>query len=328
MSVGKSGSAAPADPLARGLGVFSLTLGLPQIAAPGRVNRLIGVRDDATTRMWMRIVGAREIAAGVGIFSTRRPKGWVWARVAGDTLDLALLGLALRGRSDRPNRTLAAAGAVAGAFAADVLDGVRLSRGTDGAQEQQPEQQPEAPIHLRAAITVNRDRNDLYALWRDFEGLPRFMAHLDEVRAGDDGRSHWTAHGPMGMTVSWEAETTEDVPGERIAWRSLEGAKVHTSGTVRFVPAPGDQGTEVHLEMRYELPGGAIGSMLAKLFGEEPAIQVKDDMRRFKQIAETGEVVRSDATPEGALGRRVVKQRPAKPLAEEQLAEVGAEGAS
>jgi uncharacterized membrane protein len=322
MSVGKNGSAAPADRLARGLGVFSLTVGVPQILAPGRMNRMIGVRDDAPSRMWMRAVGVREIAAGVGIFATRRPTGWVWARGAGEALDPALPGLALRDRSREPARTLAATGAVAGALAADVVDGVRLLRSSGG------EEQPEPPIRLRAAITVNREPDELYALWRDLEGLPRFMAHLDEVRATGDGRSHWTAHGPMGTTASWDAETTEDVAGERISWRSLEGSKVRTSGTVRFVPAPGNQGTEVHLDMSYEPPAGAVGALAAKLFGEDPATQVKDDMRRFKQIAETGEVVRSDGTPEGALGSRVVRQRPAKPLPDDEPAKAGAGGAS
>ena len=318
-AVSKNGSAPREDPIARGLGVFSFALGVPQILAPGRMNRMIGVKDDAASRMWMRLVGVREIAAGVGIFSERRPTEWVWARVAGDTMDLVLLGSALRGKSRQPARTLAATGAVIGAFAADVLDGVRLSRstGTDSNGEPAP---GDTPLHVTRAITVRRDRDELYASWHDFEQLPSFMAHLQEVRVTGDARSHWTARGPLGMSVSWDAETTEDVPGERISWRSVEGSKVHTEGTVRFVSAPGDQGTEVHLELRYEVPGGAVGAMIAKLFGEEPAIQIKDDLRRFKQIAETGEITRSDGTPEGMRGMRMVKQRPAHPLPGEEHA--------
>jgi uncharacterized membrane protein len=183
-------------------------------------------------------------------------------------------------------------------------------------------------MHVKAAITVNRGRDELYALWRDFESFPSFMAHLEEVRATGDGRSHWTARGPLGKSISWDAELTEDVAGQRISWRSLEGSKIQTSGTVRFLPAPGDQGTEVHLEMHYDLPGGAVGAMIAKLFGAEPAIQIKDDMRRFKQIVETGEVVRSDGTPEGPRGMRMVMQRPAHPLPDEELHKTAAGGAS
>jgi uncharacterized membrane protein len=263
-AVAKHGSAAPEDPVAKGLGVFSLALGIPQVLMPGRLNRMIGVRDDAKSRMWMRAVGAREIAAGVGIFSTRRPAQWVWARVAGDTMDLALLGSALRGKSEQPARTLAATGAVISAFAADVTDSVRFGRG-----EQSATQAEDKPMHVEAAITVRRGHDELYEFWRDFERFPEFMAHLED------------------------AEITEEIDGERIAWRSVEGSKIENSGTVRFVPAPGDQGTEVHVELRYDVPGGAIGALIAKLFGEEPATQIKDDLRRFKQIVETGEIARS-----------------------------------
>ncbi|MFP5364698.1 MAG: SRPBCC family protein [Thermoleophilia bacterium] len=307
----------PRENIAKGLGVFSFALGIPQILAPGRVNRMIGVRDDATTRMWMRAVGAREIAAGVGIFSQRRPAEWLWARVAGDTMDLALLGTALRGKSRRPGRTLAATGAVASAFAADLVDSVKLSRGKAPSAAQERAAQG---IHVRAATTVRRDRGELYAFWRDLERFPQFMAHLEEVKATGPDRSRWKAGGPLGMSVEWDAEITEDVPGERISWRATEGAKVENSGTVRFMPAPGEQGTEVHVELRYDVPGGTVGSLVAKLFGEEPAMQIKDDLRRFKQIVETGEIARSDGSPEGQLSKRQLRPRPASPLPGDELA--------
>ncbi len=311
-STSKTAGARPRDPMAKGLGVFSFALGIPQTLAPGRVNRLIGVKDDPRSRMLMRAVGVRELAAGVGIFTERRPAQWVWARVAGDTMDLALLGSALRNKSTSQNRALAATGAVVGAFAADVIDGVRLSRasGGNGAGAAEPEQ----PVEVRAALTIRRDRDELYSLWRDFERFPDFMAHLEEVSATGERTSHWKACGPLGMTVEWDAEITDDVPGERIAWRSVPGSKIDNSGTVRFVTAPGDQGTEIHVDMRYSPPAGAIGATIAKIFGEEPGIQLKDDLRRFKQIVETGEVVRSDGSPEGQIGKRQLKQRPAHPL--------------
>ena len=319
-AVSNNGSAAPEDPVARGLGVFSFALGLPQILAPGRMNRMIGVKDDAASRMWMRAVGVREIAAGIGIFSERRPKEWVWARVAGDTMDLALLGTALRSRSEHQGRTLAATGAVIGAFAADLADSLRLGRAPDGQEDE--------PMHVTAVITVRRDRQEVYALGHDVERFPSFMAHLEDVRITGDQRSHWTLSGPLGMSLSWDVEITEDVPGERISWRSVEGSEVDGSGSVRFVPAPGDQGTEVHLELRYDMPGGGVGAMISKLFGEEPAMQVKDDLRRFKQIVETGEVIRSDGSPEGQLNRRMLKQRPAHPLSDSELAAAATGGGS
>ena len=328
-STSKPGNAAPQDPMAKGLGIVSFALGIPQTFAAGHMNRLIGVKDNARNRWVMRAVGVRELTAGVGIFTDRRPAGWIWARVAGDTMDLALLGSALRNKRGSQTRTLAATGAVAGAFAADVIDGVRLSRAANGSGNgsgsgHAPE--PEQAVQVTAAITVRRDRDELYALWRDFERFPDFMAHLEEVRTTDTTTSHWKARGPLGMTVQWDAEITDDVPGERIAWRSIEGSKIDNAGSVRFVPAPGDQGTELHVDMRYSPPAGAVGATIAKLFGEEPAIQLKDDLRRLKSIAETGEIVRSDGSPEGPLGRRQLKQRPAHPLPDDELADISTNG--
>jgi uncharacterized membrane protein len=308
------------DPVAKGVGVFSFALGIPQTLVPGPMNRMIGIEDDAKSRRLMRAVGVRELAAGVAIFSDRRPTQWVWARVAGDAMDLALLGSALRGRSTSAARTLAATGAVVGALAADVVAVVRLSRAANGNGDAPAAGEPEPPVQVSAAMTVRRDRDELYALWRDFEGFPDFMAHLEEVRSTGETTSYWKARGPLGMTVEWEAQITEDVPSERIAWRSVAGSKIDNAGTVRFLAAPGDQGTEIHVDMRYSPPAGAVGAVIAKLFGEEPAVQLKDDLRRFKQIVETGEIVRSDGSPEGQLGRRQLRQRPAHPLPEEQLA--------
>ncbi|MEA2157113.1 MAG: hypothetical protein QOE11_3253 [Solirubrobacteraceae bacterium] len=181
-------------------------------------------------------------------------------------------------------------------------------------------------MHVKAAITVRRARGELYAFWRDFEGFPDFMAHLEEVRETAPGRSHWKATAPLGMSAEWDAQITEDVAGERISWHSVEGSKIENSGTVHFIPAPGDQGTEVHVELRYDVPGGAVGALAAKLFGEEPAIQIKDDLRRFKQIVETGEIARSEGTPTGQLGKRMLRQRPAQPLPADELRAVTSGG--
>jgi uncharacterized membrane protein len=169
-------------------------------------------------------------------------------------------------------------------------------------------------FRVRTSTTVRRSPEELYAFWRDFTNLPRFMAHLEAVEARPDGRSHWRATGPAGMKVDWEAEVVSDRPGEIIAWRTLPGAEVVHTGIVGFVAAPGDRGTEVHVDMEYAAPAGRAGSIVAKLFGEEPELQVRDDLRRFKQVMETGEVVRSEGTPEGPLARRLVAQRPAQPL--------------
>jgi uncharacterized membrane protein len=156
-------------------------------------------------------------------------------------------------------------------------------------------------VHFKRAITINRPPGELYAFWRDFRNLPRFMTHLQAVQVIDDRHSHWQTRAPLDKdkTIEWDAEITEDRPGEMIAWRSLPGADVPNEGTVRFTPAPGNRGTEVRVEMDYQVPGGPIGKAIATLFGESPERQVYDDLRALKQVIETGEILLSDSSIHG-----------------------------
>ena len=149
---------------------------------------------------------------------------------------------------------------------------------------------------MARSVTIRQPVEMVYAFWRNFENLPRFMNHLESVRVTGDRQSHWVAKAPAGQTVEWDAETVEDRRDELIAWRSLPGSSVPNSGQVRFEPAAGGRGTEVHVELRYDPPGGKLGALVAKLFGEEPAQQVAGDLRRLKQVLETGEVLHSDAS--------------------------------
>lgn len=174
-----------------------------------------------------------------------------------------------------------------------------------------PEQR--APTHVKAAITVWKPREEVYAFWHDFAHLPTFMAHLESVEPRGVQRSHWRAKAPGGRTVEWDAEVVEDRPNELIAWRAVDGGQIDHAGSVRFRPAPGNWGTEIVLDMDYTAPGGALGEGIARLFGEQPRQQVEDDLRRFKQVMEAGEVVRSDGSPEGTFARRALFQRPAQP---------------
>jgi uncharacterized membrane protein len=301
--------------LAELLGWAGLGLGVSQTTSPGRFDRFIGVRPDPKPRAITVVAcGVRELAAAAGILALDRdrPGGWLWARVAGDMLDLALLARALRNRPERPARVVGAIGAVVGISAADLFAAVQNSR----RQDTSPSRNEEQRMEVKAAITVRRSPEEVYAFWHDFENLPRFMYHLESVEPSGDGRSRWKAKAPLG-SVAWEAELTEDRPNERIAWRSIPGSRIVNSGSVRFTSAPGDQGTEIRLELRYDAPGGALGVALAKFFGEEPRQQIKDDLRRFKQVMETGQVVRSDGSPEGQTARRQLRQRPAHPPEEE-----------
>jgi uncharacterized membrane protein len=138
-------------------------------------------------------------------------------------------------------------------------------------------------MDVKKAITINRSPAELYQYWHDFENLPRFMKRLASVQTTGAGRSHWTAKGPAGTTVEWDAEVVDDRPNELIAWRSLPGATVDNAGSVRFAPAPGDRGTEVRVELRYDPPGGALGATVAKLFGEDPTQQIPDDLRQVRR---------------------------------------------
>jgi uncharacterized membrane protein len=168
------------------------------------------------------------------------------------------------------------------------------------------------------SVTIGRPRDEVYKFWRDFENLPTFMQHLVSVTATGDGRSRWVAKAPAGTTVEWTAEITEDRAGSLITWHSLAGSDIANQGSVRFEDAPADRGTEVRVELSYDAPAGSAGAVIAKLFGEEPGQQLRDDLRRFKQVMETGEIVRSDGSLEGA-GQGVLKQRPAQAPELEEL---------
>lgn len=144
-------------------------------------------------------------------------------------------------------------------------------------------------VHVIRSVTIARPAEELYAFWRKLENLPRFMKHLVSV-AQDGPRSQWVAHAPFGQ-VTWEADLTHDEPGRAIGWRSRPGSTVATEGSVKFYPATGG-GTVVRVDLRYDPPGGTLGAWLAWLFGEEPSLQVAEDLGRFKRLLESGEVQR------------------------------------
>ena len=282
----------PNEQLAGFLGWFSIGLGLSQVLAPRMMSRFVGIDGDTKNAVLMRALGIRELTSGVGILSQRHPTGWVWSRVAGDMMDLAMLGRAMSSSDNSRGRTAFATAAVLGVTALDVLAGQQLKNSPNVAVS--PKEEP--GIHVRKSVTVGRSPEEVYSFWHDFENLPRFMRHLESVQVTGEKRSHWKAKAPAGQSVEWDAVTTRDIPNELIAWRSEGNADVYNEGIVRFRPAPGDRGTEVHVELVYEPPGGLITSKLAKLFREEPGQQVKDDLLHLKQVMEVGEVVLSDAT--------------------------------
>jgi uncharacterized membrane protein len=155
-------------------------------------------------------------------------------------------------------------------------------------------------ILVGRSATIDRPREELYAFWRDFNNLPRFMHNVHSISVRGSRLSHWVVAAPAGKTVEWDVELTQDEPGALIAWQSLEGAIVRHSGRVEFLDSPDGRGTVVRITLVYDPPGGTVGSWIAKLFHDDPKVQARQDLRRFKQLMETGEIATArppDAAP-------------------------------
>lgn len=167
----------------------------------------------------------------------------------------------------------------------------------DDAELRHPETEDDV---VARAVTIDRTPEDLYAYWREFSNLAVLMENIERIETVDPQRSHWVVKGPAGKDIEWDSLVTEDVPNRRIAWQAAEGADVQNSGWVEFRPAPGDRGTEVHALIRYDAPGGPFGRMIAKVLQREPNTQMRRELRRFKQLMETGEIT----TSQGPSGRK------------------------
>src|SRR5690349_16135008 len=212
----------------RGLGWMSLGLGVAQLTAPHTVRRISGVDDSPTSRTVVPLVGARELVHAAGLLTSRRKNVWAWTRVAGDAMDLTSLGMAIAHRGGRRRRRLGAVtGAVAAITALDVLTAVRATRATKTSSVPAARgARKGGSMELTATTTIRKPASEVYAFWRDLENLPTFMAHVEQVRATGDRTSHWVAGAPFGKNVGWDAEIIEEVPGEKIAWRSTGDADV------------------------------------------------------------------------------------------------------
>jgi uncharacterized membrane protein len=156
----------------------------------------------------------------------------------------------------------------------------------------------EDDVLVGRTVSIYRSRQELYEFWRDFRNLPLFMENIEAVEVSDGDLSHWVVRGPAGADLEWDSRITEDVPGEVIAWRSVEGASVDNSGRVEFRDSPNARGTIVSVTIAYDPPGGKLGKVFAKIFRREPAIQARHELRRFKQLMETGELPTSALTVE------------------------------
>lgn len=155
-------------------------------------------------------------------------------------------------------------------------------------------------VHVQRSISVDRPVEELFQFWRNLENLPRFMRHLRSVTKTSDRYSHWVARAPIGTSVEWDAEILEEEPNRYIIWRSLPGAMVPNTGSVMFRPASQYHGgTEIYVAIDFDSPGGKLGAKLATIFGENPEQQIREDLRRFKQLMEAGEIPTTEGQPHG-----------------------------
>ena len=200
-----------------------------------------------------------------------------WASIGGGAA-MAAFGVS---RRSWPGVALAAAG---GFF---VYQGFRESHRTA------------RPIHVERSFTINRPVADVYSYWSNFENLPKFMQHLRSVETTGDRTSHWAARAPLGTAISWDAEITDERENDYILWRSLPGGAVEHRGSIEFRSAPFEGGTEVTVSLEYRPPAGKLGAGFASLFGENPEQQIREDLRRFKQLMEAGEIPTTQGQPSG-----------------------------
>jgi uncharacterized membrane protein len=186
----------------------------------------------------------------------------------------------------------------AGALAAYALQrGLRRRRGGKGTgmiadRGSDTRQQLGGPrgVHVEHSVFIQKPVSQVYRFWRSFDNLPKFMQHLESVTMREGGISHWVAKGPRGMKVQWDARVINEVEDKVIGWQSLKGSDISTAGAVNFEET--ERGTLVHVHLQYNPPGGKLGAAIAYVFGEEPNIQVQEDLRRFKLLMETGDVPR------------------------------------
>ena len=153
-------------------------------------------------------------------------------------------------------------------------------------------------VEVTKSVTINKSPEELFTFWRNFENLPMFMDHLESVEVKGDKNSHWKAKAPLGYSVEWDAQITDEKKDEFIKWRSTQNADIPNSGTVEFKPTV-NRGTEVKVNLIYEAPAGKLGALAAKLFGEEPEQQVEEDLRRFKRLMEAGMNLQIEGQPSG-----------------------------
>ncbi|HXA49412.1 MAG TPA: SRPBCC family protein [Candidatus Acidoferrum sp.] len=276
--------------ITNGIGWFSIGIGAVEVLTPGLVAKLTGVQNRPKNRALLRLYGLRGLAAGIGILTEPRPAGWLWARVAGDAVDLSSLARAAEDRQNDRARVGVAMASVIGVTALDMFAAKNLNAQTEEAASADTD----TSTRIVRTIIVDRPSEDAYRFLHNFENAPRFMTYLQSVRYTGDRRTHWIAKGPSNSVIEWDAETVADEANRLIAWRTADGAAFGHSGSVRFERAPGDRGTLVRLEVDFSRNRSA--AMLRRVLQMGLGRRIMHDLRNFKQVLEVGEITQSEAS--------------------------------
>ena len=164
-------------------------------------------------------------------------------------------------------------------------------------------------LTVTRGVNVNRPVEELYRFWRDVSNVPRFSQRVHSIEVLDDRRSRWTASGPGGLSPSWEVELAEEREPEVLLWRSPPGARVEHTLALTLTANPGGRGVEVRVAASVRPPGGAA---VRRMLGEWPERQLTEELRRFKQLVEAGEIPRVEGQPSGKrspLGRALTGRK-------------------
>ncbi len=285
----------------RSLGWLSLGLAAAACLAPGALSRLTGLRHRGPL---LRAIGVRELVSGIGLLTQENPTPWLLSRVAGDAIDLAVALSALRASSPQRGRTLGTVGILAAVMAADLAASVQSLRASRS--------HAAADAYVGASVVVNRPAQECYDFWLEQCNLPRFIGLLQSIAPLDDGRSRWVIGARAGATLDWTVETTANERTKRVEWRSLGESGVQHAGGVRFETPQGVHGTLVRLWMHYRTSAGKSVLSIAKLLGADPQSLAREDLRRFKQLLEAGEIASTKGQPSGrrsVLGRLLPEGR-------------------
>jgi uncharacterized membrane protein len=154
-------------------------------------------------------------------------------------------------------------------------------------------------VKIEHTVTVMRPASELYAFWRNPANIARVVDGVEAVDVASDTTVRWRARGPAGSPLEWDAQIINDIPDELIAWKSVGDADLPNAGSIHFRSAPNARGTVVRLVVEYEPPGGHLGAWIVKLMGEKPSRQMSDALRRFKQLAETQDILTNEGQTSG-----------------------------